>query len=283
MRNQFADALARFSGALPPIHQRAVVTAAAAIRAGAGDTFVNAQTLRCMAAIAPAGGYGSRAALDAFTALAAGTPSTSVDLSGSDFSGVTLTEGIDDSVDPGATLAGSRFDGAQLIDLYIGAVLTGTSWRGARCQQSGFTLATNLNPGQGADLTGADFRGCGVPYDARNPGGGYRLQLYFANLTGTNFQGAHLAGSNLGGANLTGANFRSADLRGAFSDEVTPCAVTLATDFTNARLESATFLYNAVLPVGFRINGATFDALTAFPPGFDPFAAGGRLVPMAVA
>jgi hypothetical protein len=80
----------------------------------------------------------------------------------------------------------------------------------------------------------------------------YKAQLNNANLGKANLAGANLSKANLKGANLEKANLKSANLIGA--------------DLTDA------ILTNALL------TNAKYDSTTIWPAGFDPVAAGAKLV-----
>jgi len=80
----------------------------------------------------------------------------------------------------------------------------------------------------------------------------FKAQLNNANLGQANLAGANLTKANLVEANLDKANLTSANLRGA--------------DLTNAILTDT------------KLTNAKYDATTKWPEGFDPVAAGAKLI-----
>ncbi|MEM6447139.1 MAG: pentapeptide repeat-containing protein [Cyanobacteria bacterium J06642_2] len=92
---------------------------------------------------------------------------------------------------------------------------------------------------RGADLTEADLRGV----DFR------RSNMMDTTLANANLQGASLRRTNFARANLQGANLERTDL-------------SAGADFSTADLSGAKFI------------GATYNAYTKFPSGFDPVAQG---------
>ncbi len=119
---------------------------------------------------------------------------------------------------------------------------------------------------QMANLIRADLRGANLT-DA----------LLSARLNRANLSGATLHGSNLIHANLARAKLRDARLQGADLFEAT---LTNA-DLTNANLEGAKMEgvdFTDALLKGAILQNATYDLGTIWPRGFDPLAAGARLV-----
>jgi Pentapeptide repeats (8 copies) len=91
-------------------------------------------------------------------------------------------------------------------------------------------------------------------YDTYLPGGKPYLNLISASLAGAQLGNADLSGADLAGADLTGADLTGADLTGA--------------DLSGATLSGA------------NLAGAIVADTGPFPPGWEPDAASGRLVPV---
>ncbi len=104
----------------------------------------------------------------------------------------------------------------------------------------------------GADLNGANLNGA---------------NLREANLNGANLNGANLSGAKLNGANLHDADLSAADLSGANLR---------GANLSDANLSGAN-LSGAKLRWA-NLHGATYNADTKWPEGFDPEAAGAVLV-----
>ena len=100
----------------------------------------------------------------------------------------------------------------------------------------------------GADLNGANLNGA---------------NLREANLNGANLNGANLSGAKLNGANLHDADLSAADLSGANLR---------GANLSDANLSGAN-LSGAKLRWA-NLHGATYNADTKWPEGFDPVAAG---------
>ena len=150
----------------------------------------------------------------------------------------------------------------------------------------------------GANLQRAKFYS-GGPVTASLEGSnlhGANLQdadLRQVNLRGTNLYGANLKRANLFDTDLQGADLRAADLRGANLAQalLVPIANTTvgsaSSSGTNAivasnavgNLQLQTLLERPTLPIPVLLQGARYDALTKFPAGFDPIAAGMRFEP----
>ncbi len=125
-----------------------------------------------------------------------------------------------------------------------------------------------------ANLRGADLSGAGL---RRADLTGARLSLADlegADLTGANLRGAQLSGSNLRMADLGATNLTRADLSGANLERARLGRASLAatdltkTDLRRADLSGARDIEKA------RLRDAGFDAVTRWPAGFDPLAAG---------
>ena len=182
---------------------------------------------------------------DLRSAKLAGKTLTKLNLSRTNLAGVDLSK---------ADLGEANLDDADLT----GANLTDAKLRSA-----------TLN---GARLTGARLSGTDLT-DARAD----RVRLERGTLIAAILEDADLAQADLTGANLTGANLDGADLTGAKLAQTT---------LTDADLEGA-ILVNADLTgavlTGATLKDATYSAQTRWPDGFDPQAAGAKLVEVAMA
>ncbi|WP_424097206.1 pentapeptide repeat-containing protein [Moorena producens] len=196
---------------------------------------------------------------------------------------------------PNAYLVNANFQEAVLQK----ANLQGANLQGANLQRAAL-LQANL---QGADLEGANFQETIL----------VQANLRGANLPGANFKGKLLLGTVFQGANLKGANFqeatlpddfRGANLQGANFQEANSLGVNLRganlreADFQGANLLRANFLganllganlLGANLNNGFYSDKTTskdvcqklsidYPCATLFPEGFDPKAAGMKLI-----
>ena len=132
----------------------------------------------------------------------------------------------------------------------------------------------------GADAGKARLRSCCVVEVLDLPalsraGALHDADLWCANLGGANLRGANLGGADLLGANLGGANLRDADLRDANLSGANLSGANLR----GANLRGANLRYADLGGADLRganLEDADHDALTAWPDGFDPAAAGVR-------
>ncbi|MCB1055603.1 MAG: pentapeptide repeat-containing protein [Acidobacteria bacterium] len=121
--------------------------------------------------------------------------------------------------------------------------LTGYVFADANCEGAKFPETV---------LNGVDFHGANL----RN------ASLFWSDLRNTNFSGADMAGADLRKAILSGAQFQNATLTGAYLRD----AALQRVDFSTADLRGADF------------RGASYNAETSWPPGFDVEGSGLRLV-----
>lgn len=129
---------------------------------------------------------------------------------------------------------------------------------------------------------GGDFsNGTYVNQACNNLSGATNLEnmnLSFSNVSGTNFRNSDLLGSIFDGANLSGAIFQNANLTGtSFVGASLAGANLKGANLSGAALQGAD-LSTASINGGTLWTGATYNASTLFPSGFNP-AANGMILP----
>ena len=150
-----------------------------------------------------------------------------------------------------ADLRNANLEGAIMNN----AELSYASFRSARLANVNFNYA---------DMRGADMTGAHV-----SPTSLWQANLFGALLTDAVFANSRLKFANLSGANLDGTNFQDADLSSSLLED----AYVEEADFRGADLTRAFYL-------GTTTGSAFYDSETRFEgTGFDPAAAGWRLVP----
>jgi uncharacterized protein YjbI with pentapeptide repeats/uncharacterized protein YjdB len=168
----------------------------------------------------------------------------SLDLSGSDLTGAILIADFTGGRFVGANLTSAIFRSSLLYGAnFDGAILSQTDFRDAYYDVHtkwpiGFDYAVKGMFGPGTNLSGAMLE--------------WR-ELVNLQLRAANFSSAKMKGANLRGSDLTYADFRNADLSSGSLETV---------DLTGAQL------------AGTILTGTFYNALTKWPAGFDPVAAG---------
>lgn len=279
---QLERTLEQFGRSLPKSDLGYLVAQAIALRADvSAQALTPLQQLFSVAAIAPAGGYSKRAALDAFVTRAAGTIAATPVVAGADFTGADLGPLALDATSLTAPLAatgtrwtGATFDGTDLT----GATLTGAFLDGTRVGPGGVILA-------GANLTDAVLtKGLRRPSQTTRVVAGDDVALGAVNLEAANLTRADLSGADLSGVvfsssaaagNLTGARLVAANLQGARLSSSTgtrPVVLTNATVLDHADLRGADLSAVTTL-TGVSMFGAVVDVRTLWLAAFDPIAA----------
>ncbi len=150
-----------------------------------------------------------------------------------------------------ADLRNANLEGAIMNN----AELSYASFRSASLAKVNFDYAIMW----GVDMTGAHV----------SPTSLWQASLNYALLTDAVFANSRLKFANLSGANLDGTNFQDADLSSSLLED----AYVEDADFRGADLTGASYL-------GATTGSAFYDSETRFEgTGFDPAAAGWRLVP----
>lgn len=184
-------------------------------------------------------------------------------LDGADLTGANLTNASVSGSLQDVTLESVTLDKASLsfsgkIASLKGATLTRASFRSPRLQMVADYRSERLRVGSLENIDASGVAAQRASFVA--------LRMAAANFSSADLEHARFQFLNLDralfrGANLQGASFCEADLSNA--------------DFANANLRRASFL--SVKLDGVRLDGAVFDSETAWPEGFDPLKAGGRM------
>ncbi len=164
----------------------------------------------------------------------------------------------------------AEFRDAQLSD----ADFSGAEMTGADLSHATFSFADF----SGADLSGANLFDASFYYGSNLAGADLRgAVMANARLDGIILAGADARGAILtyGGVSgdLSGADMRNADLRGTYFASETNWS---GANLQNADLRDAHIEDDTIAKAN--LTGALYNGKTAFPPGFDPAAAGAILV-----
>jgi hypothetical protein len=153
----------------------------------------------------------------------------------------------------GLSLRGADLSGADLSTILNGADLSGAN-----------LVHANLNWAQmtGADLSVSKLGGAILSLTSLSDANLKAADLRGADLSSTILVGADLSGSDLSGAKLNNPNLNGANLSGA--------------NLSDANLEKANLFESSLEKAN--LNGAIYNKNTKWPDGFNPKAAGARLV-----
>lgn len=153
----------------------------------------------------------------------------------------------------------ARADGAHFADLRIGAVLDGTSLRGAQFAGVEFDTDTEVSDVDFRDAHFTSVRFDGTVWHSHREGRAIVVEgVSDGAWFGVDFSGARFESSSIRNVEMVGTRFDGADLGDTRFDGVTFRHV----DFTKADLGRATF------------GASLYDCATRFPRGYRPDAAG---------